>query len=81
MAGGHENHDYSIYISDSGGSCDCGMVEAMDSKGFCPAHEADPEACPENERDARLNAVMDRQYVGDGGTGRSIEASSTEQRP
>eukprot|EP00043_Microstomoeca_roanoka_P021171 m.254920 g.254920 ORF g.254920 m.254920 type:complete len:1648 (+) comp18886_c0_seq1:285-5228(+) len=36
--GGHEDHQYVMYISTSGGTCDCGMPGTMDMKFCCPKH-------------------------------------------
>jgi hypothetical protein len=44
-----------MYISGSGGSCDCGMADAMLESGFCPAHR--PEQ-PSPEIQAHLQAWL-----------------------
>eukprot|EP00049_Salpingoeca_infusionum_P007450 m.121360 g.121360 ORF g.121360 m.121360 type:complete len:238 (+) comp13704_c0_seq11:382-1095(+) len=37
--GGHDKHSYVMYVSGSGGSCDCGIESAMDPDHFCPSHQ------------------------------------------
>ena len=37
-AGGHEEHDYVLYRSESGGCCDCGDVASWEPAGCCPLH-------------------------------------------
>lgn len=48
-----------MYISRSGGSCDCGMAEVMNPDGFCSAHRTQdaPSAAPA-DRDAIVSAVL-----------------------
>ena len=36
--GHHEGHEIVVYISCSGGSCDCGSPLLMNPAGFCPHH-------------------------------------------
>ena len=37
-AGGHEEHDYVLYRSESGGCCDCGDTASWEPAGCCPLH-------------------------------------------
>ena len=37
-AGDHADHDYQLYPSFGGGSCDCGTPSAMKPSGFCSKH-------------------------------------------
>lgn len=37
--GDHRDHDYMVFISDSGGACDCGLDTVMKSSGFCKKHK------------------------------------------
>ena len=36
--GNHEGHDYNIFKSQDGGSCDCGDSLIMRESGFCSQH-------------------------------------------
>lgn len=47
-----------MYISRSGGSCDCGMAEVMDPEGFCPAHRHTASDKPPAEKDALVDEAM-----------------------
>lgn len=37
--GGHEAHDFLMYIADAGGCCDCGDLTNWKESGCCPAHK------------------------------------------
>ena len=37
----HEGHDYYMHRTSAGGCCDCGDIEAWDSKGFCKNHRGE----------------------------------------
>eukprot|EP00884_Botryococcus_braunii_P015606 jgi/Botrbrau1/2729/Bobra.0164s0009.1 len=43
-AGGHEKHDFSMYISESGGCCDCGDPTSWKPSGCCLAHRPSSES-------------------------------------
>jgi hypothetical protein len=43
-AGGHEEHDYVLYRSESGGCCDCGDAASWQPEGCCALHR--PSAAP-----------------------------------
>eukprot|EP01147_Barroeca_monosierra_P008558 gene8558-999_t len=59
-SGGHEHHRYVMYISTSGGTCDCGEATAMDSRFFCPKHKSMGNISLERFHEAgRLKPVMD----------------------
>ncbi|KAK9808772.1 hypothetical protein WJX72_003285 [[Myrmecia] bisecta] len=66
--GGHENHDYTMYISESGGCCDCGDPTSWKPEGFCPQHNAETAATPEDvlgEREGQaLRMVLSVALVG-----------------
>eukprot|EP00056_Hartaetosiga_gracilis_P006671 m.98758 g.98758 ORF g.98758 m.98758 type:complete len:1067 (+) comp12528_c0_seq3:123-3323(+) len=40
--GGHQSHNYIMYISSAGGSCDCGFDSRADSNFFCEEHKVKP---------------------------------------
>lgn len=37
--GGHEAHDFLMYIAEAGGCCDCGDLTNWKESGCCPAHK------------------------------------------
>ena len=39
--GNHEGHDYNMFKSKAGGTCDCGNSTAMKESGFCSKVEMD----------------------------------------
>ena len=39
--GDHEGHDYTMFMSQSGGTCDCGDASVMRESGFCKRHGPD----------------------------------------
>ncbi|QDZ25745.1 hypothetical protein A3770_18p82630 [Chloropicon primus] len=49
-AGDHEGHDYSLYVSDHGGCCDCGDELSWRKEGFCKRHGG---ACGSMDVDAQ----------------------------
>ncbi|EGD78707.1 hypothetical protein PTSG_01686 [Salpingoeca rosetta] len=51
LEGGHEDHRYVMYMSSSGGSCDCGMSTAMDTRFCCPNHSPQTPDTGALERD------------------------------
>ena len=67
QAGGHDKHDYIMYVSPAGGCCDCGDPTAWAEDGCCPAHRPLntallAQALQEEDRLA-LNAVLDGAFV------------------
>lgn len=44
--GNHEGHDFVMYMSESGGCCDCGDPGSWKPEGFCPRHQAPSADAP-----------------------------------
>lgn len=43
----HTGHDFSRFISNSGGKCDCGDGEVIDIAGFCKHHGQNRDSIPQ----------------------------------
>ncbi|XP_043254590.1 E3 ubiquitin-protein ligase Ubr3 [Colletes gigas] len=43
--GNHYRHDFNMFLSQSGGACDCGDTSVMKETGFCDRHSPKAAAC------------------------------------
>ncbi|KAK9797835.1 hypothetical protein WJX73_006271 [Symbiochloris irregularis] len=66
-AGGHDKHDYIMYLSPAGGCCDCGDPTAWAVEGCCPQHRPLSssellKALPEGDR-AVLAGILEGAFA------------------
>ena len=50
----HEGHDYNMYRSAFGGSCDCGDPESWKPEGFCDLHRGCQQPAEQLDEDFKL---------------------------